>query len=116
MAASAPAKLARRIIEGVFDRHVPPERIGLLTNAMHWAYGTGWGAPYGLIEGTRPGQALRRGLLFGTGVWASSYVTLVPMGLYEAPWKYSPSELGFDLSYHLASGAGVGAGYRLLDR
>jgi len=60
--ASAPAKLARRIIEGVFDRHVPPERTGLLTNAMHWAYGTGWGAAYGLIEGTRPGQTLRRGL------------------------------------------------------
>ena len=43
-------------------------------------------------------------------------MTLVPMGLYEPPWKYSPSELGFDLSYHLAYGAGVGAGYRLLDR
>ncbi len=61
-AASAPAKLARRVIEGGFDRHGSPERIGLLTNAMHWAYGTGWGAAYGLIEGTRPGRALRRGL------------------------------------------------------
>jgi hypothetical protein len=114
--ASAPAKVARKFLEGVFDEHVPPERIGLLTNAMHWGYGTGWGAVYGLIQGTKPGPAQRRGLLFGNAVWATSYLTLVPMGLYQPPWKYSPKELALDLSYHLAYGAGVGAGYAAVDR
>jgi uncharacterized membrane protein YagU involved in acid resistance len=114
--ASAPAKVARKFLEGVFDERVPPEKIGLLTNVMHWGYGTGWGAIYGLIQGTRPGPALRRGLLFGTAVWAMSYVTLVPMGLYQPPWKYSPNEVALDISYHLAYGAGVGAGYAAVDR
>lgn len=114
--ASAPAKVARRVLEGVFNQEVAPERIGLLTNAMHWGYGTGWGAVYGLIQGTSPGPALRRGVLFGTAVWAMSYVTLVPMGLYQPPWKYSPQELTMDISYHLAYGAGLGVGYAAVDR
>lgn len=114
--ASAPAKVARRFLEGVFDERVPPERIGLLTNAMHWGYGIGWGVAYGLIQGTSPGPALRRGVLFGTAVWAMSYVTLVPMGFYQPPWKYSPQELAMDISYHLAYGAGLGVGYAAVDR
>lgn len=113
--ASAPAKVGRKLLEDLFGYEVPPEKIGLLTNVMHWGYGTSWGALYGVLQGTSRGPALRRGLVFGTGVWAMSYVMLVPMGLYEPPWKYSPKELALDVSYHLAYGAGVGAGYGLVD-
>ena len=49
--APVPALAGRRIIEGVFHTKVPAERIGLLTNAMHWGYGTTWGAVYGLYSG-----------------------------------------------------------------
>ena len=114
--ASAPAKVGRKILEDAFGYEVPPEKIGLLTSVMHWGYGTSWGALYGLIQRAAPGPAVRSGTLFGAGVWAMSYLTLVPMGIYEPPWKYQPQELALDLSYHLAYGAGVGAGYGLLDR
>ena len=114
--ASMPAKVGRRIIEGVFHREVPPERIPLLTNGMHWAYGTGWGAIYGLIEGTFGGRSLRQGALFGAGVWAMSYVQLVPMGIYQVPWKYPPKSIAMELGYHLVYGIGVAGGHRLLDR
>lgn len=99
------------ILQRVFHRDVPPEKIGLVTNVMHWGYGTSWGMLYGVIHGTDPRTPLGSGLLFGTGVWAMSYVTLVPMGLYKPPWSYTPTELAMDLSYHLAYGAGVGIGY-----
>jgi len=114
--ASAPAKVAKRVIEGVFEHEVPPERIPLLTHATHWGYGTSWGAVYGLIEGTFGGRSAKQGLLFGTGVWAMSYVQLVPMGLYQPPWKYPPKELALDLSYHLAYGLGLVGGHRVLER
>ncbi len=113
--ASAPGQVGRKILEGVFDAEVPPERIGLLTNTMHWGYGISWGALYGLIQETAGGPALRNGLLFGAGVWAMSYVILVPMGFYQPPWKYAPKELAMDVSYHLAYGAGLGGGYALVD-
>ena len=42
--ASAPAKVAKRTGEGVLHKNVPADLIPLLTNVMHWGYGTGWGA------------------------------------------------------------------------
>ena len=114
--ASMPAQVGRRISEGVFHHEVPPERIPLLTNVMHWAYGTGWGAIYGLVEGTFGGRSLRQGALFGAGVWAMSYVQLVPMGIYQLPWKYPPKSIAMELGYHLVYGIGVAGGHRLVDR
>ena len=113
--ASAPAKVAKRISEGVFHHDVSPQRIPLLTHATHWGYGTGWGAVYGIAHGSAHAAPLRRGLLFGTAVWAMSYVQLVPMGLYEPPWKYAPEEIAMEVGYHLAYGVGVATTFRMLD-
>jgi hypothetical protein len=110
--APVPAQAGRRILSGVFGVDVPADSIPVLTNVMHWAYGTGWGAVYGLLAGTRGRSTLAGGLGFGTAVWAASYLQLVPMGLYEPPWKYPPTDLAFDLSYHLAYGAGTAIGFR----
>jgi hypothetical protein len=38
--APAPAKLARMTVMKLGGRDVPPERITLFTNAVHWSYGT----------------------------------------------------------------------------
>ena len=68
--ASAPAKVAKRIGEGVLHKSVPADLIPLLTNVMHWGYGTGWGASMGWSrEDTR--RTMRsegEGALFGAGV------------------------------------------------
>lgn len=113
--APAPAQLARRVIEGVFQRDVGPERIGTLTNVTHWGYGVMWGGLYGLLAGSAPRtRPLPAGVAFGTGVWASSYAALVPMGLYEPPWTYPPAELATDASYHVVYGVAVAAAWRLL--
>jgi uncharacterized membrane protein YagU involved in acid resistance len=112
--ASVPAQLAKRIIEGVFERPVPPSQIGLLTEVMHWSYGTAWGAAYGILAGTTGRSTLRGGLAFGFTVWTSSYLELVPTGLYEPPWKYPPKVIALDLSYHLVYGTSTATAYRLL--
>jgi hypothetical protein len=113
--ASVPAQLAKRVIEGVFlVDEVPPSKIPLLTETMHWGYGTAWGAAYGLLAGTAGRSTLRGGLAFGLTVWASSYVELVPTGLYEPPWDYSPQVIALDLSYHLVYGTSTSVAYRLL--
>ena len=109
--APAPAIVARRILEGVFRRDVPAERIGLLTHATHWAYGSGWGAVFGLVAGNSESEPLKLAAPFGAGVWAASYAQLVPMGLYEPPWTYAPKTLANDLGYHLTYGIGVAAAY-----
>jgi hypothetical protein len=112
--APAPARLAKMAIERATGRDVPVERIGLLTNAVHWGYGTGLGAAYALAA-PRRNPALG-GIAFGTGVWAFSYATLVPLGLYQWPWHYSAKTIAKDVSYHLVYGTGTAAAFALLER
>jgi hypothetical protein len=114
--APAPAQLARMVVRGATGRDVPAERIALFTNAVHWGYGTSMGVLYGLVQRTRAGSPLVRGPLFGLGVWASSYATLVPLGLYKWPWQYRAGAIAKDVSYHLVYGSGVAAGYQLAGR
>lgn len=113
--APAPAKVAKRILEGVFHRDVPVSRIDLLTHATHWLYGVAWGAVYGLAQETERPSPQRRGLLFAAGVWSASYIALVPMGIYEPPWRYPAGTLALDASYHLVYGEAVAAAYAVLD-
>jgi hypothetical protein len=114
--APAPAQVAKRVIEGLFRREVGADKIGLLTNVTHWGYGTAWGAVYGLVQGSVRANPLAHGLVFGSGVWAMSYVELVPMGLYEPPWRYPAQTVAKDISYHLVYGVGVAAAYEAVAR
>lgn len=113
--APAPAKVAREISVRLLARVPPADRIPLLINVMHWSYGSAWGGMYGVVSARSAAQApLRRGMLFGAAVWGMSYAQLVPLGIYQPPWRYSPAELALDLSYHLVYGVGTAATAALL--
>jgi hypothetical protein len=114
--APAPAQLARRLVVGLVGRDVPASAIPVFTNAVHWGYGTALGGIYGLVESSVRSRPAVHGPLFGMAVWASSYATLVPLGLYQPPWRYKPRTIAKDVSYHLAYGSGVAAGYAALAR
>jgi len=43
---------------------------------VHWLYGTGWGAAYGLLRRTLGGPAVAVGTGFGTAVWTAGYAQL----------------------------------------
>ncbi|HWG56683.1 MAG TPA: hypothetical protein VNT58_09215 [Gaiellaceae bacterium] len=111
--APAPAQVARRLLAPL-RIDPPPTWIQPLTHAMHWGYGTAWGVGYAVAAGGSRSDALRRGLALGTAVWAASYAQLVPLGIYEPPWRYPPNELALDLSYHLVYGVGVAGAHAAL--
>jgi len=114
--APEPAKVGKRISEGVFHEEVPEEQIDTVSNLVHWAYGTGWGGLYGLAHSTFHGRTLTGGTVFGGTVWGSGYVVLPAMKLYKPIWKYPASTLAQDLAAHLVYGLGVAGAYRLLER
>src|SRR4051794_684661 len=96
-----PAEVAKRIIGGLLQRPVPEDRDELLNTAMHWLYGTSWGALLGLAAvGRRPG----RGVLFGLTVGGASLVHLPALGLAPPVWEYDPKTLGTDVGFHLVYG------------
>lgn len=113
--APAPAQVAQRVSEGVLKRPVTKKQVPLATNVMHWLYGTTWGGVYGIVQGTLDGPTAAAGLGFGSAVWSASYAQLVPLGIYEPPWKYPAQDLALDLSYHLVYGLGVAAAYAALE-
>lgn len=112
--APAPAQVGKRLIEGLLGRPVPAEAIPTLTQVMHWSYGSAWGGAYAIARQTARGRSRTLGPLFGLGVWAASYVQLVPIGIYEPPWSYPLSSIADEIGYHLTYGATVAASYELL--
>jgi hypothetical protein len=113
--APAPARVAKRVADAFGKgRRVTKKQVPLLTNALHWAYGVSWGAAYGLVAAVVEPAPVRAGLALGGGIWAASYGELVPLGIYEPPWRYPPEELALDLSYHLVYGVAVAGAYAAL--
>jgi hypothetical protein len=111
--APAPALVAKRLIESLTRRELPPRYARLLNNATHWGFGLACGAGYGLLMGSRKPHVWY-GVPFGAAVWASGYVVLPLLGVYEPIWKYDLTTLEKDLSAHLVFGTATAATFPIL--
>jgi uncharacterized membrane protein YagU involved in acid resistance len=109
-----PAQVGRRVAEGVFQQEVPLEQAGLVTQVVHWLYGTCWGAFYGLVQESVE-QPVASGVALAGAVVATDYTLLPAMNLYKPPWRYPASTLAKDFGHHLVYGLSVAGAYRALD-
>jgi hypothetical protein len=112
--APEPAQVAKRVLEGVFQRKVTLAQVPRLTQAVHWIYGAGWGLVYGVIQES-VGQPLVSGVALATTVTAPDYTLLPLMKLSDKPWEYEPKTLAKDFGHHLVHGLAVAGAYRLID-
>jgi uncharacterized membrane protein YagU involved in acid resistance len=113
--APAPAQAAKKLADALGQgRRLTRQDVPLLTNVMHWLYGIGWAAVYSLTAARRAPAPVLAGVELGTGVWTASYVQLVPLGIYQPPWKYPAKVIALDLSYHLVYGLAVAGVYAAL--
>jgi hypothetical protein len=87
---------------------------GRSTTPRTGGFGLATGAAYGLLLGSRRKPKVRYGPPFGAAVWASGYVLLPLLGVYQPIWKYDLETLGKDLSAHLVFGTATAAAFRLL--
>jgi uncharacterized membrane protein YagU involved in acid resistance len=112
--APAPAQVGRRVAEGVFQQEVPVDKAGLVTQVVHWLYGTTWGAFYGLVQESVE-QPVVSGVALAGAVVATDYTLLPAMNLYKPPWRYPASTLAKDFGHHVVYGLSVAGAYRALD-
>ncbi|MGY2702254.1 MULTISPECIES: hypothetical protein [unclassified Nocardioides] len=112
--APAPAQVGRRLVAGVIQRDLPARRARLVNNLTHWGYGAFAGLPYGVLVGSLRTPRVAYGAPFGAGVWATGYVVLPRLGLYQEIWEYDRVTLAKDLSAHLVYGITTAAVFRLL--
>jgi hypothetical protein len=115
--APAPAQVAKKLADAVGQgERFTREDVPLLTNAMHWLTGISWGVAYAAARRAQRPRLVGNGLVFGGSVWCASYAQLVPLGIYQPPWKYPVRVLALDLSYHLVYGTAVAGAFRALER
>lgn len=115
------AQVARRMYEGVFQREAPhpePKTIKRFHNAVHWTYGPGWAALYGIVEASlRRRRPLLHGTAFGLFMWALGSGVMGPATkLAKPPWEYPAKTNALDIGYHLAYGLAAARTYRALER
>jgi hypothetical protein len=115
-AAPAPALVGKRLVEGVFQRELPPGRAALVNNVTHWAYGALAGAQYGIVAGSLCAPRVCYGVPFGATIWATSYVILPAAKLYKPIWEYDRGTLAKDLSAHLVYGLATATSFEALRR
>ena len=109
-----PGQVAKRVIEGFTQKKLPDRLAFPISTAMHWAYGSGSAALYGILAGSLRSPHAAYGPPFGVAVWAAGYVILPEGGLYKPIWEYDAKTLAWDLTGHLADGAGTGVTFWLL--
>jgi len=113
--AAAPARTAKAVAE-LMGIELPDSSARSLNNGVHWMTGIAWGKAHGVIVGAIPNAGPFTGLATGVLAWATSYVVLPRLGVYEEMTSYEPEVLWQDLSAHLVYGAVLGTVHWMLNR
>lgn len=109
--------IARRAIGGLLKRgqldRATKKKAGQL---VHFAFGAGWGALYGLVAESVPAVRSPAGALaFGAFVWTASDHAILP-AFRLGPWPSGVTAKGhaFWLATHLVYGAALGSSFTTL--
>jgi uncharacterized membrane protein YagU involved in acid resistance len=103
---------ARRLVEDLAQRGpLDKEQKARLGNLVHYGFGAGWGALYGLVRASYPRAWSVAGVTrFSLTVWMLGDNLLLPaLRLAGPPFKYPPRTHAYAIAAHLAYGAGVAA-------
>ncbi|MFV0430394.1 MAG: hypothetical protein ACK5KO_13325 [Arachnia sp.] len=103
---SAPGQVGKLALEKLTGSPPPQQWAQTTQNLVHWGTGMSWGAMHGLAAGGR--RAGLAGPVLGAVAWATSYLALAPLGVYQPMATYDPKTLGKDLSAHLVFGCVTG--------
>lgn len=110
-ASDTPAKAAGKAL-GVQPRGPAGRR--RFSTAVHWAYGTSWGAARGVIGAVGLRGPAAAGAHFAA-VWSAELVSLPSLGVAPPPWKWGAAELGVDALHHLVYVTATSAAYVALE-
>lgn len=98
--------VANKIAEYVLQQPLTKEQKVRLAPAVHYAFGAGMGAAYGLISEYFPRARSGFGLLFGTALFLGADESMLPLlGLSRNPGDYPLSVHAYAWASHLVFGA-----------
>jgi len=104
-AEDATMKNAGKISESIFDRKLSREEKKKLGPVVHYAFGVGTGAVYGVLAELESRATLGAGLPYGTAVFIGADEIAVPaFGLSKPPKEYPASAHLYGLASHMVYG------------
>jgi hypothetical protein len=108
---TAPADAAMKVlgIEGFCDDGARSR----FSNAVHWAYGTSWGVPRGVLAAAGLGPAAATAA-HGGALWASEQVMLPALGVAPPLWQWGAVEVAIDATHHLVYAVATSLAYEAL--
>jgi hypothetical protein len=106
----APALVAGKVL-GVQPRN--PAGRARFSNAVHWAYGTSWGAARGLLDAAGINGRVAPVAHF-VAVWGAEQAMLPALSVAPAPWKQPPGEVAIDALHHAVYVTATNAAYDAL--
>ena len=104
----------REITEELTERtdigdDLPEPHHQALTMAAHFGYGSSMGALYGLIFPRETKAPMLQGTAFGLGVWAASYLGLLPaLGILKPATHHPPRRTLLMIAAHIVWGSTLG--------
>lgn len=111
----APSKVPAKAAEKILGLEPESEeQEAKLANAVHWTYGTTWGAARGLMAaaGIRGPWASAAHFL---AVWTTQLVMLPAMNLTKPATEQEPAETAIDAFHHAVYALATGLVYDFLD-
>jgi hypothetical protein len=113
--AAAPARTAKAIAD-IIGIELPDSTARPLNNIVHWVTGIGWGKAHGAAASFVGNASPLLGPVTAVAAWATSYVVLPKLGVYQPMKEYDREVLWQDLSAHLVFGTALGIAYRAMWR
>lgn len=109
-------EVADRLVEGLAAQ--PPlseEAKPVAAKAVHWSYGAGWGAAFGVVQASLKPPTMPMALLWGALVGAVSATAMPWMHLQLSPSERPAVLTGANFGYHLVYGAVMGVAWSILN-
>jgi hypothetical protein len=90
-AAKPVERLAGKIADDLFDKPLNKDQKQAVGQALHWAYGLGWGAFYGIMRSSLPLPGIVQGTLLA-GTMGVTAATIIPSMRLTPPLDEIPDE------------------------
>lgn len=97
-------ELAERLVEGVADERLPDDAKEPAGQAVHWTYGSAWGAFFGVMQASLKLPHLLHGVLFGLLVGTVADTVMPRLGLQVAPGNKPAGLTAFQMAAHVVFG------------
>lgn len=110
----APAQAAGKVL-GLDPEEMDDDAKAQFSNAVHWSYGTNWGAMRGALHAAGVHGVAADAAHFGA-VWGTEQIILPALDVAPPATEWGAKEILIDATHHVVYAAATGLTFRLLNR